>query len=94
MATLVQLPIYHLYDVPDNTQTKEQSDLIPFRYEYFNPEQLKKYNIRGFRNRSTQEYIPGLSVMEIKSERQYINVKMGAKELAEYLEEKWAEPKV
>ena len=88
--THISLPIYSLYDVPKDADEKSEDLKIPFRNEYFILEDLRAYTINGFYNKFNMKYIPGLSVMKSKN-NQYINVKMGTKDLFDLLQKKWEE---
>jgi len=86
----IVLPVYALYDVPEDADENSVDIKIPFRNEYFILEDLKGYTINGFYNKFNKKYIPGLSVMKGK-DKQYINVKMATKELHDLLQQKWGE---
>jgi hypothetical protein len=83
-TTQIEIPVFSIKDVPDDTETEYQVKLISSRKEYFTKEQLQGYGIRAFYNRNTRKDIPGLSVMR-KGQKEFINVKMDVNTLIDYL---------
>jgi len=90
--THIELPVYKLYDVPEEADENSTELKMPYTNEYFVLEDLKGYSINSFYNKHNGKIVPGLSKLSNK-ENKYINIKMDKKDLMDLLRSKWAEKK-